>query len=276
MFTSKFYLKFRDEKIEVDFQKMKETKFLIFNKWIVLFSFISAVAVAILQSTNFEKIDEYVFFKFNIIMNFIAIFVYFIFLFFAFFSTNLTILRWVHYFIFYFQIFVIMAFRFEIFKILISMSTLNFFQYLIEMFVRLVWVILFLHSFLERSCLNSTFLFLLFLFLLQKCQFLLFIFLLFLFLLFFYYIFYSKFKTKPKLHKLVAELKLKFRLSSREISLTKMKNKNNVEQVEEVIMSEFVEEYEKCNTNKSLEVCIKYLNRFVENDLDKKNIKLFK
>jgi hypothetical protein len=155
MFVSKLNLKFRNEKTEKDFQKMKETKFLIFNKWIVLFSFISAVAVAILQSTNFEKFEEYVFFRFNIIMNFIAIFIYFIFVFFACFSKNLKILRWIHYFIFYFQIFVIMAFRFENFKILKSASTLIFFQYLIEMFVRLVWVILYLHSFLESLILNS-------------------------------------------------------------------------------------------------------------------------
>jgi hypothetical protein len=156
MFDSKINLKFRDEKTEVDFQKMKESKFFIFNKWIVLFSFISAVAVAILQSTNFDrKFEEYVFFKFNIMMNFIAIFIYFIFLFFAFFSKNLTVLRWIHYILFYFQIFVIMGFRFEIFKKLNSTSTLIFFQYLIEMFVRLVWVILYLQSFLESLVLNS-------------------------------------------------------------------------------------------------------------------------
>jgi hypothetical protein len=57
---------------------MKEKKFLIFNKWIVVFSLISAVVVAILQLINFEKFEEYVFFKFKITMNFIAIVFYFI------------------------------------------------------------------------------------------------------------------------------------------------------------------------------------------------------
>jgi hypothetical protein len=155
MFANKFNLKFRDESIEVDFQKMKDSKFLIFNKWIVLFSFISAVGVAILQATNFEKFDEYIFFKFNITMNFIAIVIYLIFVFLIFVTKNLTVLRWVHYIIFYFQIFVIMAFRFEIFKILNSNSTLIFFEYLIEIIVRLIWVILFIHSFLESLILNS-------------------------------------------------------------------------------------------------------------------------
>jgi hypothetical protein len=155
MFASEFNLKFKDENIEEDFHEMKEKKFLFFNKWIVLFSFTSAVAVFILQSTNSEKFDQYVFFKFNITMNVIAIVMYFIFIFFSIFSKNLTVLRWVHYILFYFQIFVIMAFRFEIFKTQSSTSTLIFFQYLIEMFFRLIWVILFLHSFLESLILNS-------------------------------------------------------------------------------------------------------------------------
>jgi hypothetical protein len=155
MFASGFNLKFKDENIEEDFQEMKEKKFLFFNKWIVLFSFTSAVAVFILQSTNSEKFDQYVFFKFNITMNVIAIVMYFIFIFFSIFSKNLRLLRWVHYILFYFQIFVIMAFRFEIFKTQSSTSTLIFFEYLIEIFVRLIWVVLYIHSFLESLILNS-------------------------------------------------------------------------------------------------------------------------
>lgn len=155
MFTSKLNLKFRDKKIEQDFQKMRESKFLFFNKWIILFSFTSAVAVGILQITDFENFEEFIFFKFNIIMTFIAIAIYFVFCFLAFCCKNILVLRWIHYFLFYFQIFVIMAFRFEIFKIHSSIYTLNFFQYLIEMFVRLIWVIIFLHSFLESLILNS-------------------------------------------------------------------------------------------------------------------------
>jgi hypothetical protein len=155
MFACGFNLKFQNENIEEDFQEMKEKKFLFFNKWIVLFSFTSAVAVFILQSTNSEKFDQYVFFKFNITMNIIAIVMYFIFIFFSIFSKNLRILRWVHYILFYFQIFVIMAFRFEIFKTQSSTSTLIFFEYLIEMFVRLIWVVLYIHSFLESLILNS-------------------------------------------------------------------------------------------------------------------------
>ena len=60
MFTSKLNLKFRDKKIEQDFQKMRESKFLFFNKWIILFSFTSAVAVGILQITDFEKFEEFI------------------------------------------------------------------------------------------------------------------------------------------------------------------------------------------------------------------------
>jgi hypothetical protein len=155
MFASEFKLNYNNENIELDYQKMRDIKLLTFNKWIVNFSFISAIAVAILQSTNFEMVNKYGFFKFNIVMNYIAIFVYLVFIFISCLSKNMTVLRRIHYIVFYFQIFVIMGFRFEFFIIYSSMSKMIFFEYLIEMFVRMVWVILFLHSFLESLILNS-------------------------------------------------------------------------------------------------------------------------
>ena len=90
MFVNNFTLKFRDDTIQDDYQKMKDSKFMIFNKWIVLFSFISAVSVAIFQATNFGKFDEFIFFKFNMSMNCIAIVIYFIFDIITFFTKNIT------------------------------------------------------------------------------------------------------------------------------------------------------------------------------------------
>jgi len=155
MFANKITLKFRDETIEDEYQKMKDSKFMFFNKWIILFSFVSALSVAIFQLTNFDKFDEFIFFKFNISMNCIAIFMYFIFVIITFCTKNVKILRWIQYLVFYFQIFVLMSFRFQILKMINSISSLIFFEYLIEILVRLVWVILFIHSFIECLIINS-------------------------------------------------------------------------------------------------------------------------
>lgn len=155
MFANKITLKFRDETIEDEYQKMKDSKFMFFNKWIILLSFVSALSVAIFQLTNFDKFDEFIFFKFNISMNCIAIFMYFIFVIITFCTKNIKILRWIQYIVFYFQIFVLMSFRFQILKMINSISSLIFFEYLIEILVRLVWVILFIHSFIECLIINS-------------------------------------------------------------------------------------------------------------------------
>jgi hypothetical protein len=149
------FLEFSNKEVEEDFQKMKDEKFTYFNKWIMAFSLCSAIAVSIFQAFYYEKYNEYKIFQFNIITTYLAVFMYTIFLGFCICSKRIKLIRWMHYIHFYFQIFVIMAFRFAIFRIVNVSPILLFFQYFFEIIVRLVWVILFLHSFLESLILNT-------------------------------------------------------------------------------------------------------------------------
>ena len=155
IFNNNFKLRFNNKEVEVDFQKMKDEKFIYFNKWIIIFSLCSAVAVSIFQAFYFEAFDKYIFFKFNSITTLLAAFMYLIFVIASYRCKNLIILKWLHYVLFYFQIFVIMAFRFAIIRIVNVSPILLFFQYFFEIIVRLVCVILFLHSFLESLILNT-------------------------------------------------------------------------------------------------------------------------
>lgn len=140
--------------IESDFQAMRNKKLMFFSLPILLFSLASSLSVMIFQFFFLKNNFEIVFFKFNIIMTSIATLLYFILLIFSVSRKNIKINRVVNYIIFYFQIFVIIAFRFAIFRVINVTSILLFLQYLIEIMVRLLWVVIFIHSFMESLILN--------------------------------------------------------------------------------------------------------------------------
>lgn len=155
IFTSPLNLKMENKQVESDFQKMKIKKFKFFHFKITLFSFISSLSVMIFQYFLYEKFQDIKFFKFNLIMNSIATVMYLLLMICSYLTNNIQIMKWIDYFIFYFQIFVIMAFRFAIIRATDASLILLFFEYLIEIIVRLIWVLLFLHSFKESFFLNT-------------------------------------------------------------------------------------------------------------------------
>ena len=155
IFTSPLNLKMENKQVESDFQKMKIKKFKFFHIKITLFSFISSLSVMIFQYFFYEKFQDIKFFKFNLIMNSIATVMYLLLMIWSYLTKNIQIMKWIDYFIFYFQIFVIMAFRFAIIRATDASLILLFFEYLIEIIVRLIWVLLFIHSFKESFFLNT-------------------------------------------------------------------------------------------------------------------------
>jgi hypothetical protein len=154
IFSNIMNLRLRNINIELDFHEMKNKKLMFFSAPILLFSLISSCAVMIFQFYFYINNIEIIFFKFNVIMTCIALLLYFLFIIISYKSKNIKTNRWMNYIVFYFQIFVIMAFRFAIFRVVNVTSILLFFQYLIEIMVRLLWVIIFIHSFMESLVLN--------------------------------------------------------------------------------------------------------------------------
>ena len=86
----------------------------------------------------------------------------------------------------------------------------------------------------------------------------------------------DKFNQKPGFHRLVKELKIKLRFAVRDYNLTKKRNVNDVVDPTDSIMDDFVNEFNKCISSKKMNVCFKFLNKFISNDIDKKYMKFFK
>jgi hypothetical protein len=154
IFVSCLNLKMSNKEVESDFQKMRAKKLKFLNIPIILFSLVSSLAVMIFHYLYYDEFIEIKFFKFNVIMCSIASGIYLILMAWGYSTKNIKIIKWINYTIFYFQIYVIIAFRFAIIKVTHASSFLLFFEYLFEIIVRLIWVILFLHSFLESCVLN--------------------------------------------------------------------------------------------------------------------------
>jgi hypothetical protein len=103
---------------------------------------------------NPQSPEDIKLFKINVIMTTIASIIYVFMLFVGTRTKNIKILRFINYFIFYFQIFVIIAFRYAIFRVVSVTPLLLFLEYLFEIVVRLIWVVGFIHSFVESLLLN--------------------------------------------------------------------------------------------------------------------------
>lgn len=147
-------LKFNEVDVELDFIKMKDKKLSLFIRPAVIFSLMSSVAVSTFISFYIESFITLTFFQFCLIASWAASFIYFIFLVSLFFTKKLNVYRWMNFFFFYFQIFVIISVRFAFLKIVKVSSIMIFFEYFLEIFIRLFWVILYLQSFLECLILN--------------------------------------------------------------------------------------------------------------------------
>jgi hypothetical protein len=148
-------LKFIEVDVELDFIKMKDKKLSLFIRPAVIFSLMSSVAVSTFISFYIETFITLRFFQFCLITSWVASFIYFIFLANLFFTKKLNVYRWMNFFYFYFQIFVIISVRFAFLKIVKVSSIMIFFEYFLEIFIRLFWVILYLQSFLECLILNT-------------------------------------------------------------------------------------------------------------------------
>jgi hypothetical protein len=154
IFNSCFDLTIRNKEIEADFQNLRDKRILFLNLKIIIFSFVSSLATMIFQYFYYKECEQLQFYKFNVIMCSITSGLYLIFISFCFVYKNIKVFRWINYIIFYLQIFVIIAFRFMIFRVANMSSILLFVEYLIETIVRLTWVVFLIHSFLESIILN--------------------------------------------------------------------------------------------------------------------------
>jgi hypothetical protein len=154
VFKTRLNLKFIEIDVESDFRKMKDNKLNLFIRPAVIFSFISSVAVSTFISFYIESSKNIKIFQFSLFTSWIASFIYFIFIVGLCITKNLKLYRWMNFFFFYFQIYVIIAIRFALVKIVKVSSIMIFFEYFLEIFIRLFWVILYLQSFSESLIMN--------------------------------------------------------------------------------------------------------------------------
>jgi hypothetical protein len=154
IFINCLNLKMKNIQVESDYQEMKDNRLKFLNLSIILFSFLSSLAVMIFHYFFYQEFQELKFFKFNVIMCSITSVMYLVLMTWSYLTKKIKIIKMINYTIFFFQIFVIIAFRFAIIKVTNFYSILLFFEYLLEIIVRLIWVVFFLHSFLESLVLN--------------------------------------------------------------------------------------------------------------------------
>ncbi len=133
---------------------MRDKKLFYFSLAIILFSMVASWATMVFQYVYYKQNESIIFFKLNVIMTTIASIIYIFLLVVGIRTKNIKIIRLINYFIFYFQIYVIIAFRYTIFRVVSVTPLLLFLEYLIETIVRLIWVVGFIHSFVESLLLN--------------------------------------------------------------------------------------------------------------------------
>jgi hypothetical protein len=154
IFENCFYLKFTNKNSEMEYMKMRDKKLFYFSLAIILFSMVASWATMVFQYVYYKQNESIIFFKLNVIMTTIASIIYIFLLVVGIRTKNIKIIRLINYFIFYFQIYVIIAFRYTIFRVVSVTPLLLFLEYLIETIVRLIWVVGFIHSFVESLLLN--------------------------------------------------------------------------------------------------------------------------
>lgn len=154
IFENCFFLKFTNKNSELEYMKMRDKKLFYFSFAIILFSMVASWATMVFQYVYYKQNESIIFFKLNVIMTTIASIIYIFLLVVGIRTKNIKIIRLINYFIFYFQIYVIIAFRYAIFRVVSVTPLLLFLQYLIETIVRLIWVVGFIHSFIESLLLN--------------------------------------------------------------------------------------------------------------------------
>lgn len=154
IFDNSFNLTIRDTEIESDYRKLRDIRLIYMNLKIIIFSFVSCLATMIFQYFYYNQYEGVKFYIFNIIMCSTNSGLYLVFILLCIFFKKIIFVKWINYFVFYLQIFTIIAFRFTIFRIANASIILLFVQYLIETIVRLTWVVFMIHSFLECVILN--------------------------------------------------------------------------------------------------------------------------
>jgi hypothetical protein len=154
IFQNFLYLTLTNKKTELEYQKMRDKKLFFLTLPIILFSIIASWATMVFQYVYYKQNEDIKLFKINVIMTTIASIIYVFMLLVGTRTKNIKILRFINYFIFYFQIFVIIAFRYAIFRVVSVTPLLLFLEYLFEIVVRLIWVVGFIHSFVESLLLN--------------------------------------------------------------------------------------------------------------------------
>ena len=155
IFTSYLNLTLKNKEVESDYLEMKNKKFKFVHLPIVMFSFLASIAVMTFKYIYLHKFTDVFFYKFNLLMCSITSLIYIGLMVWSCMTTNIKIKKLIDYTIFYCQIFVIIAFRFAIIRVTESTLVLLFFEYLLEIIVRIIWVNLFIHSFKECFYLNT-------------------------------------------------------------------------------------------------------------------------
>jgi hypothetical protein len=154
IFINHLDLRFKNQKIESDYQNIKDKKLSIMCIPVAAFSLFSCMATVIFQYCFYDQYGGVKMFKFSFISTCIAFCLYAILLILVAYKKDVKTKRWINYIIFYFQIFAIVAFRYTIFRVAKVSSILLFLQYLFETIVRLLFLVLLLQSFLESLVLN--------------------------------------------------------------------------------------------------------------------------
>jgi hypothetical protein len=148
-------MNFQDKFIEKEFQSLKNEKLEYFIRPVMIFYMLINLSIIIFFSFYSAEINSKPFLLLFgislVIMCFLFLFLFLV----KYIKKKLRLYNWVYYYIYITQIFFFISFRFAIIRIADQNNFSNFYEYLFEIFTRLIWCILFFQSFLENLILNS-------------------------------------------------------------------------------------------------------------------------
>jgi hypothetical protein len=125
-----------------------------YNKAILVFSVFISLGISILNSFYLESFSLNKMYKFDFIIMYLLFFTFLIFFIVGLMCKNIKVIKFIHFGNFYLQIWVLICLRYTMITLVKLDSNIIFYMYLIDINLRLAWVLLFLHSFVESLILN--------------------------------------------------------------------------------------------------------------------------
>lgn len=155
IFESKLTLKYLKNEIEEKYRSDGDTKLMNSNKAIIFSILIASIADTILNSCFIDTNVLNEMFQTVLITTYLTTCIMITFTFIAIFSKNIRLIRWIHYFTYFILVFIFVNFRYTIFRVAKINTVVFYFLVIIEITIRLIWVIIGLQSFLECLMLNG-------------------------------------------------------------------------------------------------------------------------